>query len=132
IAAVLWGLNFSSVYPVLKLLNDKEPPQQWVDGCIAKVQAGTDREAGIYQLDPRAKEAQDKLRELENQPSTAALEKEKRDATNDLAKVERKLAAARTLLWRYQVARKYIYLLAPADPFRALAWVIGILVAAAA
>ena len=38
LAAILWGLNFTAVYPVLKLLHSEVSPQQWIDGCIAKTQ----------------------------------------------------------------------------------------------
>ncbi|HVS34802.1 MAG TPA: ABC transporter ATP-binding protein [Gemmataceae bacterium] len=121
-AAMLWGLNFTSVYPVLKLLNNNQTPQQWVDGCVSDVQAD------INQLEPQEQELQDKLHDIDGRPTSNLAEKEKRDATNELARVERRLGAARTLLWRYEVARKYIYMLAPPDRFQTLAWVIGILV----
>ena len=32
LAAVLWGLNFTAIYPVLKLLNNEQTPRQMVDG----------------------------------------------------------------------------------------------------
>jgi ATP-binding cassette, subfamily B, bacterial MsbA len=123
VAAMLWGLNFTSIYPVLKLLNDpnKETPQMWVDNCIKGVQAE------IAVLEPQSQPLQDRLKELEKQPSNSNAEHSKRDATSDLARVERKLAAARALLWRYEKAREYIYDFAPTDRFQTLAWIIGIL-----
>ncbi len=120
-AAVLWGLNFTSIYPVLKLLNNNQTPHQWVDGCIAEVNGD------VAQLEPQEQTLRDKLHELDNQPAGPLVDKE-RDATNEMARAERRLAAARTLLWRYEVAQKYIYMLAPPDRFQTLAWVIGILV----
>ena len=33
-AAILWGLNFTSIYPVLKLLHTGQSLQKWVDECI--------------------------------------------------------------------------------------------------
>jgi ATP-binding cassette subfamily B protein/subfamily B ATP-binding cassette protein MsbA len=121
IAAALWGLNFSCIYPVLKLLDNDQTAQQWVDSCIEKVQAD------IHNYEHDAKAPQDRLHELENKPNTPANEKDKRDATSELAKIERKLAAARAVHWRYEVAQKYIHQYAPADRFQTLAWVIGIL-----
>ena len=122
LAAVLWGLNFTTIYPVLKLLNKKESPQQQIQACIDEVQTEIDKD------EPESQKLQDALRELEKRPTDKDVEKKKRDATSDAARVERRLAAARALLWRYQVARKYVYLLAPTDRFQALAWVIGLLV----
>ena len=123
VAAMLWGLNFTSIYPVLKLLNDpnKETPQMWVDNCIKGVQAE------IAVLEPQTQPLQDRLKELEKLPSDSIAEHSKRDATSDLARVERKLAAARALLWRYEKAREYIYDFAPTDRFQTLAWIIGLL-----
>ena len=124
LAAMLWGLNFTSIYPVLKLLNDpnKETPHEWVDGCIKGVQSE------ITILEPQSKPLQAELKKLETLPSSPWAEHQKRDATSDLARVERKLAAARALLWRYEVARKFIYEYAPTDRFQTLVWIIGALV----
>src|SRR5947207_15843631 len=43
LAAVLWGLNFSCIYPVLKILNTEQSPQVWVDGCIAETQKKSEK-----------------------------------------------------------------------------------------
>ena len=82
VAAILWGLNFTSIYPVLKLLNgpNKETPQMWVDDCIKGVQAEIDF------LQPQSQPLQDRLKELEKLPSDSNVEHSKRDATSDLAK----------------------------------------------
>ena len=34
-AAMLWGLNFTAIYPVLNLLNKAQTPQQMVDSQIS-------------------------------------------------------------------------------------------------
>ncbi len=94
LAAVLWGLNFTCIYPVLKLLNNRETPQQWVDGCIDEVQADIDK------YEPDSQKLQDHLRELEKQPTSPEVEKQKSNATSDAARVERRLAAARAYLWQ--------------------------------
>src|ERR1700688_4416635 len=80
-AAMLWGLNFTSIYPVLKLLNNKDTPHQWVDGCIDEVQAEIDK------YEPESQRLQDTLRDLDRQPTSAALEKEKRNTTSDAARI---------------------------------------------
>src|SRR5262249_39731921 len=37
-AAILWGLNFTAIYPVLKILSTKQSLQEWVDERIAVTQ----------------------------------------------------------------------------------------------
>ncbi len=121
LAAVLWGLNFTAIYPVLKLLNKDMTPHELVDGPIRDVTAD------INTLEPQEQKLHDALHDLDDKPSNNLTEKERRDATSELVSVERHLAADRALLWRYEVARKYIYAFAPADRFQTLAWVIGVL-----
>src|SRR5437588_10515761 len=37
-AAALWGMNFTAVYPVLKILSNNQTVQQWVDGEVTTTQ----------------------------------------------------------------------------------------------
>jgi ATP-binding cassette subfamily B protein/subfamily B ATP-binding cassette protein MsbA len=121
-AAMLWGLNFSCIYPVLKLLHTQQSPQEWVDHCIDVAQRD------VNSLDDEDQTLTDKEKELEKAPPGEQVTKQRRDLDGRLLRVERKLAAARSCLYWYQVARKYIYLLCPADRFAMLAWVIGLVV----
>src|SRR5262245_65783933 len=41
-AAVLWGTNFTSIYPVLKLLHTGQSLHAWVDNVIATTQKDID------------------------------------------------------------------------------------------
>ncbi len=125
---MLWGLNFTAIYPVLNLLNKAQTPQQMVDSQICEV---TGR---INELEPREQKLHATLHDLDDKTSNNLTEKERnltekerRDATSELADVEHRLAADRDLLWRYEVARKFICALAPTDRFQALAWVVGVL-----
>jgi ATP-binding cassette, subfamily B, bacterial MsbA len=128
VAAMLWGLNFSSVYPVLTLLNDadKKNSHEWVDARIKATQTE------IAGLEPQSKLLQERLKELDKQPSSQNAEHHKRDVSSDLASVDRKLANAELAYHRYEIARKFIYMLAPTDRFQTLAWVLGILLIAVA
>jgi ATP-binding cassette subfamily B protein/subfamily B ATP-binding cassette protein MsbA len=125
-AALLWGMNFTCIYPVLKLLIDKKTPQEWVEGCVNDAQREVDR------LEGEAKRLGDKDAELESKPQDRHVVQQRHDLAGDLLRVERKLAAARYSLYWYQVARKYINALAPPDRFQTLAWVIGLVVAGVA
>jgi ATP-binding cassette subfamily B protein/subfamily B ATP-binding cassette protein MsbA len=126
VAALLWGMNFTCIYPVLKLLIDKKTPQEWVEGCVNDAQREVDR------LEGEAKRLGDKDAELESKPQDRHVVQQRHDLAGDLWRVERKLAAARYSLYWYQVARKYINALAPPDRFQTLAWVIGLVVAGVA
>jgi ATP-binding cassette subfamily B protein/subfamily B ATP-binding cassette protein MsbA len=121
-AAILWGLNFTSIYPVLKLLHTGQSLHQWIDDCISTTQ----READALQNE--SEKLSKRVLELEKQESTKQVEKQKRDLANALYKLETKLKSARSSLYWYQVLRKHIYNLLPDDCFQTLAWVIGLVV----
>jgi subfamily B ATP-binding cassette protein MsbA len=122
VAALLWGLNFTCIYPVLKLLHTRQSPQQWVEDCVNDAQREVDR------LEGDAKRWGDKDSELEKLTQDRHIRQQRHDVAGELLHVERKLASARSTLYWYQVARKYINAQAPADPFHTLAWVIGLVV----
>src|SRR5439155_181511 len=43
LAAVFWGLNFTAIYPVLKILGSDKNLQQWLDKEIADTQQNIDK-----------------------------------------------------------------------------------------
>jgi ATP-binding cassette subfamily B protein/subfamily B ATP-binding cassette protein MsbA len=121
-AAVFWGLNFTSIYPVLKLLKTEQSPHQWIDEQIAACQQEIDA------TEPEIERLRREEKGVEDLPANAEVEKRKRDLANALAKRENKQADARSNLYRYQVARKYIYGWLPPDCYQTLALVIGLVV----
>lgn len=122
-AAVLWGANFTAIYPVLKMLHTNQSMHQWVDGCIEAAQKDIDRlSTEVDTLTDREKA----LTRLEPGP---AVDRRKRMLANDLLRVETKLTAARYRAYWYQVARRYIIALLPSDTFNALACIIALLMA---
>ncbi len=117
-AAVLWGANFTSIYPVLKLLNTEQSPHQWVDGRINEIQA----QITEYQ---NKDEELSHLKELEeSKQRNSYVEQRIRDINRDLSRWEAKLGPARSSLYWHQVLRKYIYRFLAPDCFTTLAWVI--------
>src|SRR4051794_15978946 len=84
-AAVLWGGNFTSIYPVLKLLHTGESMHQWVDSSIASTQKDIDCwQANVDRLS-------DQQKELEKQRSSKSVQKQQRDNSSDLLRLENKL-----------------------------------------
>jgi ATP-binding cassette subfamily B protein/subfamily B ATP-binding cassette protein MsbA len=128
LAAVLWGLNFTSVYPVLKLLHTGQSPQQWVDAHIDALRAEI---AGLERAGEANAEAERKLQLEYERAADAGARKffgqEIRRANLDQARVDGRLEAARRRLFWYQVIQKYVKDL-PADPFHVLALVTGLVV----
>ena len=125
-AAAFWSLNFTAIYPVLKILGNQQSLQQWAeeksDECdqeIAKCQGELDR---LGKEENRAK----------RMPPGPERDKAERDVTLALGKMESRLEGSRKELYRYQLAKKYINAFLPNDPFRTLVWVIGLVVVAVA
>ena len=59
-AAVLWGLNFTAIYPVLKILGTGQNMQEWVEECITDTQKIIDPlEESKRQLDARKKDLEE-------------------------------------------------------------------------
>src|SRR5262245_23888456 len=65
LAAVLWSLNFTAIYPVLKILGNEQTLQEWVDGQIRETQQEID--AWQAELDAQRRE----IRALDGQDAAA-------------------------------------------------------------
>ncbi len=123
-AAIFWGLNFTAIYPVLKLLRTEQTPQEWIDGCIAEYQRDIDK------LQSEADRLGEEEKQLEKLPPSNFKDRRERDNNAALVKVQSRLEVARRTLYHNQIARKYIYSFVPADCFQTLALVLGAVVLA--
>jgi subfamily B ATP-binding cassette protein MsbA len=121
-AAMFWGGNFSSAYPVLTLLETRQSPHQWVN---KKIEA-TNKTIEEYETEIE-KKTQEKQME-ERKPRNGYVEQRIRDLSLDLSKWEAKLGPERRNLYWYQVLKKYIDKFLYPDCFLALAWVIVLVV----
>jgi ATP-binding cassette subfamily B protein/subfamily B ATP-binding cassette protein MsbA len=122
-AAMFWGGNFSSIYPVLTLLQTRQSPHQWVDERIEATQKKIEEYESKIDEKTREKQAE------ERKPINLFVEQKIRDLSLDLSKWEAKLGPERKNLYWYQVLRKYITKFLYPDCFLALAWVIILVVA---
>ncbi|GIW79182.1 MAG: ABC transporter ATP-binding protein [Gemmatales bacterium] len=125
-AAVFWSLNFTAIYPVLKILGSEQSLQQWVDGKIEQTQKSID------ELNANIDLHNNRLRELKQKPPSPIHDQLYRKLTGALAKLEGRLESARNNLYYYQLAKKYIDQFLPDDPFQTLAYVIGMVALAVA
>ncbi len=127
LAAVFWGLNFTAIYPVLKIIGSDQNLQDWANQSIEKVEK--------EQVNPLQTQV-DELTKLEKatklKPEGRGRDKELRQTAAELARAESKLENARQELSRLHIAKRYIDMLFPKDRFQTLALVLGLVVLAVA
>ncbi len=120
-AAFLWGANFTSIYPVLKMLHTGESLHKWVEGAKSLA----DQDAERYQTEVDKLEA--RLQALAKLPHDKKVQQQQADVAGQLAGKESKLAAARHRQYWLQVAKGYIVAFLPDEAFSALAFIVGIM-----
>lgn len=117
--SVLWSLNLSVVFPVLKILSEKQNLHQWVDGEIDALQK---------QIDDKGRENaplaihRAELRVLQNGPEFPRRADRERDLTRAIAKDEGELSESGKQLWRYQLLKSLVIRHLPTDPFETFVW----------
>ncbi len=125
-AAIFWGLNFTAIYPVLKIIGSDMSLQQWVESEIKRTQK---------ELEPLQIKVDDKSRqttEWEKRPPSKMRDDFVRRLTGDVASLRSKQEAYEHDLWRYRFIKRYIDMIFPDDCFQTLAVVIGLVVLAVA
>src|SRR5262245_52237505 len=120
LAAVLWGLNFTAIYPLLKILRG-DNLHTWVDKEIGRVQ-----DKSILPLEQQIEDINSRLKDIEQQGEGPQRDTQRRRARGELADVESKLADARDELYRFEVAKRLINMLLPTGRFETLAVIMGI------
>lgn len=125
VAAVFWSLNFTAIYPVLKIISTEQNLQEWINESIAKTEE---------QIKPLVKEVAEKTQALSQLQKDAAgpdRDVKLRKVAGDLAKLESKLEALRHTDYYSKAAKtKIIDKFVPEDRFQTLALVIVLLLAA--
>jgi ATP-binding cassette, subfamily B, bacterial MsbA len=122
LAAIFWGLNFTAIYPVLKLLTTEKTLHVWVDESIARQQEEIDK---LQRTTDRLISEEE---QLQKHPESEFKNKLFRDSAAKQLRVQTKLESARRNLYYYQILRMYVYLFLPQDCFRTLVYVIGLVV----
>jgi ATP-binding cassette subfamily B protein/subfamily B ATP-binding cassette protein MsbA len=116
LAAGLWSLNFTAIYPILKIFKDGQNLQTWVDAAIEKCQK--------EQVDPLEKKMADLKAgfqmKMKDEPDESARPRIERKFTEAAAKLEEKLTDARSELHRYHVAKRFIDNYCPTNRFETL------------
>ncbi|MBM4068562.1 MAG: ABC transporter ATP-binding protein [Planctomycetes bacterium] len=122
LAALFWSLNFTAIYPTMKIVGSGKNLQELIDDSIADVQKRSDEvRAGL----------EDKLKEqkrLLTEPPDADRFNQERHIARDIAVAESKLKSAAHEDARYRHAKRYIDAYLPTDRFRTIAFLVGLVV----
>jgi len=124
LAAILWGLNFSAVYPFLQTLQSDQHPSEWINGSISNVMARIE----VVEKERADLALQEK--ELHAAPTDKYFEKSKRELTAKQMNNESNLESLRRNLYYLQWAKKFVRDLLPTDKFITLVWVVMAVMAA--
>lgn len=118
LAAILWGLNFTSVFPFLKTLQSDQHPLDWINESIVN------HSQEIERVETEKAKLTKKEKELDALPNGKELEKWKRELTAEQMRNEAKLENLRRSLYYMQWSKKFVTDLLPPDKFKALVWVV--------
>lgn len=124
LAAVLWSLNLTAIYPVLKILGNNESLGEWVDRCIREDSEMLDK----LRAESDVLEEQD--RKIKGMPEGHHRDKEQQRVVSKMATLETKIDRGQTQLWYFTQARFYVVRFLPTDRFNCLALLTAIVVVA--
>jgi subfamily B ATP-binding cassette protein MsbA len=122
LAAAFWSLNFTAIYPVLKIISKEKNLQGIIDDSIAECNGRIKVEED--KLEVHSREA----KELEKLPRGRDRSEKARKLSGNQARVEGRLQSARNEFYRYQVAKRYIDMFMPQDRFQTLVFLICLVV----
>ncbi len=125
LAAAFWGINFTAIYPVLKIIGSGQNLQQWVDDSIKTVE-----KERINPLQIRVDKLTKDEARIQQHPDEHERVVQSRRIADELANVESKLESARVEHSRLHIAKRYIYMLFPTGVFQTLALVLALVVLA--
>jgi subfamily B ATP-binding cassette protein MsbA len=126
LAAVLWGVNLTAIYPFFKLLDNPKTWAEQLDDQIKEVQK-QDAEAR------RSLEAaQAELRSVDRWDSGQLKDKRERELSGKIAQSDSKLSDLSRAIYIRQIAKYFVDQWLPAGRFAALAALFGIVLIAVA
>ncbi|HMP17438.1 MAG TPA: ABC transporter transmembrane domain-containing protein, partial [Gemmatales bacterium] len=117
--ALLWGANFTAIYPFLKILTEKKTPQIWVDEQIKKY------DEDIAKLKKQVSDTQEEQARVAAQPEGTPRDKKLAQLAGTLSSAQVQLAEAeRSNYWSWKLKR-FVDLYCPEDPFQVLLIIFG-------
>jgi ATP-binding cassette subfamily B protein/subfamily B ATP-binding cassette protein MsbA len=125
-AAILWGLTFTCISPVLHILDKKQNLAEWARA------SATETQAKIRHLEASRVNPVHEAEEVRGRPPGQLRDKQLRDLTRKIAGIEGDLRSANLALYLYQIAGWHASRLLPEDPFKTLVWILLLVVAGVA
>ena len=124
LVGALWSLNFTAIYPILKIFTSGQSLQQWVNSAIDRCQK--------EQIDPakaNIAKIHEKVKQAEEEQRDSVRNRLKRQLAGEMAHAETQLVNAQNDLHRLHVAKRYLDAHCPDDRFQTLVLVFAIVVA---
>jgi subfamily B ATP-binding cassette protein MsbA len=118
--ALLWGANFTAIYPFLKILTEKKTPQQWTTEQTEAI------EKEITKLNDSINAYQAEQAKVMAQPASPDRDKQLATLAGKLAVDQSNLAEAeRRNYWTWKLKR-FVDIYCPNDPFQMLVIIFGL------
>src|SRR5262249_48685787 len=118
VAAMLWGLSLTAISPVLTIVTKKQNLQNWA------LEREEETQKRVATLKDKRKGPDKEMDALNQMARDANRDKQLRDLTREIAKLESELEAANRELYLYKIAEWYASRFLPADAFLTLVWVL--------
>jgi ATP-binding cassette subfamily B protein/subfamily B ATP-binding cassette protein MsbA len=122
--ALLWGGNFTAIYPILKLLTKDTNLQGWIDKELRE------KEATIASAEKEIEKRTRDIETLQQQEPTPQRDQRLAEFMHNLSKHEYNLSISRWTYGWLQWGKLYVIRLCPEDRFQTLATLMGLLVGA--
>lgn len=141
VVALLWGANFTAIYPILTVLgHEKLNLQTWLDNQIKEKQAHIDkydvvlrdRRNKLMALETVKKHESDQALREGREPDTSAYDLQISEWTRLIAKDEWNSGYARSQIYWYQLLQIYVVQYCPEGRFETLALLLVIVIVAVA
>jgi ATP-binding cassette subfamily B protein/subfamily B ATP-binding cassette protein MsbA len=118
VAAMLWGLSLTAISPVLTIVTKKQNLQNWA------LEREEETQKRVATLKDKRRGPDKEIDALNQMARDANRDKQLRDLTREIAKLESELEAANRELYLYKIAEWYASRFLPADAFLTLVWVL--------
>jgi len=119
LVAVLWSINLSAIYPVLKILGTDKNLQQWVD------EEHDAAEKKLNENQVRLDRHKAELNRIVQNPMTPNRENAERQERWEIAKLEAEQGDIGSQRYRFALLKKFVINYLPQDRFATFMWLVG-------
>jgi ATP-binding cassette subfamily B protein/subfamily B ATP-binding cassette protein MsbA len=123
-AAILWGLNLTTIYPVLRVLEDgkgwPDQVQEEIDRLQREYKHESDKLDSLHQ----------ELRQVETWPDSRLRLSRERELAGSIARAESKASGLSRRIYWQQVLKTFLVRVMPPGRFEGLVWIFAVLIVA--